>query len=178
MENIYLSATNLVALLPIINNFKQHKYLHSFMLTFAMSSSMFYHLVQAHKHNMPGIGTIIVRYNSKLAKKLYNAKLEHNLLMLDRLGVSSVLFTYLLCNKNYNINYNAIMENMQNVLTKAYNLKWPLALSLGCMLMSESFHYCSFIYNKLNITNNQKKYMHVFFHSIWHITVFYYINYF
>ena len=63
IENIIVSFTNFAAFLPILTAAKQGDDITSFTLIFAFSTSFFFHLIENHKHGMPGIG--FSRFTSK-----------------------------------------------------------------------------------------------------------------
>lgn len=55
MENIIVAASNLYAILPIAYNYQHNHLFNAFILTCAMAASIAYHLIETHKHNMPGM---------------------------------------------------------------------------------------------------------------------------
>lgn len=55
MENLIVASTNCLAYFPIITSFNQEDYLTCFLLVFVATASFISHLVQNHKHDMPGM---------------------------------------------------------------------------------------------------------------------------
>lgn len=56
MENIILASTNLVAIVPVLEFYHQGCILQSTAVALAALASILYHLVECHKHGMPGVG--------------------------------------------------------------------------------------------------------------------------
>ena len=55
MENVLVAFSNLYALLPIYRAIRISNWLTAIILTGAMVSSIVYHLLECHKHQMPGL---------------------------------------------------------------------------------------------------------------------------
>jgi len=62
LTNTFMALTNLVALPSIIQLFQQTRYVEFFVVFGAAISSFIYHLIEHHKHGMPGIGYFDSRF--------------------------------------------------------------------------------------------------------------------
>ncbi len=56
MENIVVAFSNIVALFPIMTTIKHNDYLTTLSLIFVFLMSLLSHLIENHKHGMPGVG--------------------------------------------------------------------------------------------------------------------------
>jgi len=83
LPNLILSFTNINAIFAIYNYYYCQKYIQMLSITSIMIISIFYHLIEHHKHNMPGIGIL-------------NSKFYHNIFLnLDRLfSVIAIITCY------------------------------------------------------------------------------------
>lgn len=157
MENLFLTITNFGGFGSVIINYEKGKTLQALFILAAVVFSSSYHLIQCHKHHMPGIGKYIVFYSPNFRGNLFsNPNLEYILLQLDRLGVFAVTTSFLL---------------QPNIVPVIKEFWISTTISLSFMLFSESLHYCSIFWNRyLNDTN--KKRLHVLTHGIWHLLAF------
>lgn len=156
-----MASTNFIALMPIVYAYNHSLNFVCFSITFAMISSFLYHLVEHNKHYLPGVSSLLKP--SDLKYFLGSNTLEFTLLQLDRFGVFLSIVSI--------INTIPFQVLIQRILSM-----WGLIIcALGFMLISEALHYYRRYLSNFHYTKhpNQRKYIFLVLHSIWHIFAFF-----
>lgn len=108
MENIIVSMTNLSAIGPIVLSFMYSDYWTMFTILFVAIFSFLSHLVQNHKHCMPGIG-----FSQNISRKLNE---------IDIFGCVFVIIRFeILLQHKYILNYAYILTLLILILINFYS---------------------------------------------------------
>lgn len=112
MENIFMALTNLPIILPLTISFNHNDFTTFSFLLFVGTFSFLSHLVENHKHGMPGIG--------------FSAKTSYILNRLDVIGciIMVARFAYILYEKYVITHSISIPKSLVNLLVTlcAYNI--------------------------------------------------------
>lgn len=153
LPNLCCTVTNLYALFPIYVFYKNNMIFKASFLAFTMVASICYHLIEHHKHNMPGIG-------------LFNDKLSHQVFLnLDRFcSLAAVIVCY-----NYDLVYQNGPISRLFINQTTFIL---LLLSTGYAFIAETLLTPKGPFPKIILEKNYIKWIYVFTHSLWHIGIF------
>lgn len=109
MENLILSLTNLYAIFPFVQYYQKGLYLKASSITFAAISSFVYHLIETHKHHMPGIG-------------IFNDRVSHHIFLnLDRFFAFFAIyqcFSFKILNYPYHVIFALSMVFISEVISR------------------------------------------------------------
>ncbi len=137
MENLWMCLNNLPCILPMINSYKNNDMITFSTIGYVASMSAISHLLENHKHGMPGFFTTNLSY-------FFNR--------LDVIGsvLTIIRFLYL-----YYVKYGFNLQPINKYLIIL------TLLSFMCLKISE--------YDNQNIL---LKGQYIFFHSLWHISIY------
>lgn len=146
MENIIVAGSNLLCVLPIYTSYVNSDYYTFCAILFVASASIVSHLIECHKHGMPGIG--------------FSAKTSYIFNRLDVIGCG--LVTSRLC-------YILIKKyGITGILNVLINNRQLMALSTGLIAVMAISEYDKY--------NPRLKNRYILMHSIWHLGVFFTLN--
>jgi len=148
MENLWVALTNVPAFYPIHTTIQHNDVITAWCLMFVTLFSFSSHLVENHKHGMPGIGF------SKTTSWALNR--------LDVLGCILVfLRVAYLCWQHHTQTPWLLVQQ----LLADWTFLVQIAISLGLSRISEYDHY-----------NPKLKRFYIVTHSLWHISIFFLID--
>jgi len=148
MDNLILSSTNLVVLIPVSYAIQQSHYIQAAALFFAGAASFWYHLIEHFKHDMTGF---IPKYRTVRHHKLF--------IGLDRIGAVSAIASHIPLLKEY-------VERKKDYTLIGMGIA-AIILEVFTDLMNQMRFW--------GLNKQQRvylKWLFVFLHGIWHISAF------
>lgn len=148
MENLWVALTNLPAVYPIRAAIQHNDAITAWCLMFVSLFSFSSHLVENHKHGMPGIG--VSKYTSWVLNRF------------DVLGCILVFLRVAWLCWAHHARFPWLLAYQ---LVKDWGFLLQIAISFGLSRISEYDHY-----------NPDLKRFYIVTHSLWHISIFLVIN--